>query len=145
MLRFGYKSRRELKGVHADLVIVTTTALIRLPHHHKDADFTVFDGVRSKAEQRENIRTGVSWTMDSLHLPQRDGFAHAVDLVPYFDGRLWWDSKASQIQARVDRMFAAIATAMAEAADVHDVAIQWGHDLWGKDKPHFQLDPDVYQ
>lgn len=132
---FGYKSRRELVGVHSDLVIVVATALTTCP-----VDFAVFDGMRTPAEQQENIRKGVSWTMNSRHLT-----GHAVDLVPIVDGRLSWDDPEDpERQARIDRAFDEIKGAMADAAARHNVPIQWGFAMWKKDKPHYQLPKQEY-
>lgn len=46
-------------------------------------DHSVIDGERTLIEQQKNVAKGVSQTMDSLHLPQDDGKAHAADVVPY--------------------------------------------------------------
>ncbi len=42
----------------------------------------VIDTLRTEAEQRENLRNGVSWTAHSRHLPDADGKANAIDLAP---------------------------------------------------------------
>jgi len=42
----------------------------------------VIDTLRTEAEQKENLRRGVSWTMHSKHLPDDDGKANAIDLAP---------------------------------------------------------------
>lgn len=136
MNRLGYKSRRELLGVHPDLIIVVTTAIITLP---KGCDASVFDGVRTRAEQAENVRRGVSKTMRSNHLPQEDGYGHAADILPYLDGRVWWDSKDKKMQTRIDTAFNDILVAMKRAAELHDVEVENGYELWGWDRPHFQL------
>jgi peptidoglycan L-alanyl-D-glutamate endopeptidase CwlK len=136
MNSFGVKSKRELQGVHAHLVIVTTTALVMLPN---GTDFCVFDGLRTKAEQLENINRGVSWTMKSRHLT-----GHAVDLVPIVNGQLRWDSPDPEEQLLITASFSSIAMAMAEAAELHNVPIESGFALWGKDKPHFQLPKGYY-
>ena len=136
MIRLGYKSRRELVGVHPDLIIVTVTACSMLP---RGADLTVYDGLRTPAEQRENVRRGVSKTMNSLHLPQADGYSHAVDLVPYIDGQVRWDSKDAKLQERITRVFDDIASAMRKASELHDIQVESGYEMWGWDKPHFQL------
>ena len=46
--------------------------------------------LRSYEEQAELVRKGYSRTMNSKHLRQSDGYAHAVDMV--CDG-IWWDEK----------------------------------------------------
>lgn len=84
--RLGRRSKAELKGVHPDLVRVVELAI-----QITVQDFTVHDGIRTVDEQREYVERGVSWTMDSRHLPQEDGHGHAVDLVPYINGKLRWE------------------------------------------------------
>lgn len=81
----GSKSRAELKGVHPDLVGVVERAI-----QITTQDFSVHDGLRTEAEQREYVRTGASQTMNSMHRTQADGFGHAVDLVPFINGKLRW-------------------------------------------------------
>jgi peptidoglycan L-alanyl-D-glutamate endopeptidase CwlK len=136
MNRLGYKSRRELIGVHPDMIIVVTTAIITLP---KGLDATIYDGLRTRAEQAENINRGVSKTMLSNHLPQSDDYGHAVDVVPIIDGRLMWDSSDPMIQRRVDKAFDDIEEAMTKAAYLHSIEIESGFRMWGWDKPHYQL------
>lgn len=83
---FGTRSLLELDGVHPVLVSLAHRAL-RLSL----VDFTVHDGRRTRQEQEEYVRTGVSQTMVSRHLLQEDGWGHALDLVPYVNGRLRWE------------------------------------------------------
>lgn len=111
MYRLGKHSLHELDGVHPDLVCVVKRA-IRLT----EADFTVHDGLRLYAEQVEYVRTGVSRTMNSKHLEQTDGFGHAVDLVPYINGKLRWEWPPIY----------RIAEAVRQAADESGVRIRWG-------------------
>jgi len=54
-------------------------------------DFVFYDGVRTHKEQQANVAKGVSKTLASKHLPQSDGLSHAMDLVPWINGRLQWD------------------------------------------------------
>jgi peptidoglycan L-alanyl-D-glutamate endopeptidase CwlK len=51
----------------------------------KDLGITVIvvDTLRTIAEQKQNIKKGVSWTMNSKHLPGPDGKARAIDIVPH--------------------------------------------------------------
>lgn len=83
---FGQASRKELAGVHPRLVAFAERVLILSPD-----DFAVHDGLRTEAEQREYVRTGVSQTMESLHRKQPDGYGHAVDLVPVINGVKRWE------------------------------------------------------
>ncbi len=110
--KLGRHSKAELKGVHPDLVAVVKRAI-----EISEQDFTVHDGLRSKAEQREYVDRGVSWTMKSKHLKQKaTGFGHAVDLVPYINGKLRWEWPAIHL----------IASAMRQAAKELGVKIRWG-------------------
>jgi peptidoglycan L-alanyl-D-glutamate endopeptidase CwlK len=137
----GRKSLAELQGVHPDMVAVVRRA-IRLTTQ----DFAVHDGIRTIQEQREYVRRGASKTMNSKHLTQKDGYGHAVDLVPYINGQLRWEW----------RPIYAIAEAMRTAAGELGVVIHWGgfkgfarltgttgrivtHTGW--DGPHFELGP----
>ena len=139
-MRFGTNSLNELQGVRAELVIASTETLIVLADN--GFDMSVFDGLRTEAEQRKNIRRGVSWTMKSLHLPQADGYSWAVDLVPYINGRLMWDNPDPKIQKRIDKCFFFIGEGMLGSAKKHGFHLDWGWQLWGKDKPHFQYVDD---
>lgn len=112
----GERSRRELQGVHPDLVAVVERAIVITRQ-----DFSVHDGLRSEAEQREYMRRGVSKTMNSRHRIQSDGFGHAVDLVPYINGRLRWEWKPIFV----------IAAAVRRAAVEQGVALVWG-GVWDR-------------
>lgn len=79
--KFGEKSLNELKGVHPELVAVVNRALELTVQ-----DFSVHDGLRTLEEQKEMVASGASKTMDSRHLT-----GHAVDLVPYINGKLRWE------------------------------------------------------
>lgn len=82
----GAGSLKELTGVHPRLVDVVQRAIKISP-----VDFGVHDGLRTEAEQREYVKRGVSQTMNSMHRKQADGLGHAVDLVPYINGKLRWE------------------------------------------------------
>lgn len=82
----GDKSRAELKGVHPKLIAVVQRAIVLSAQ-----DFSVHDGVRTLDQQKALVRSGASKTMNSRHLIRSDGFGHAVDLVPYINGKLRWE------------------------------------------------------
>lgn len=60
---FGSRSRRELQGVHPDLVAVATRALAL-----SKVDFAITDGLRTIEEQQSLVARGASKTMKSRHL-----------------------------------------------------------------------------
>tara|TARA_B100000700_G_scaffold43757_2_gene45214 strand:- start:1310 stop:1726 length:417 start_codon:yes stop_codon:yes gene_type:complete len=128
------RSLSNLKQCHPQLCIVVTRAI-----QISQVDFIVGAGIRSIEEQRENVRKGVSKTMDSKHLPQEDGMSHAVDLWPWMNGEIPWDEFSA---------FRRVADAMLQAARELDVDLRWGGD-WDRDGdssdhqfldgPHFEL------
>ena len=117
--RFSSRSRRNLQGVHNDLVRVVELAL-----DLSEVDFTVIEGVRTLERQRELVRKGASRTMRSRHLT-----GHAVDLAPYIGGQIRWDWPP----------FYKIETAMKAAAEELGIPVEWGGDWTFKDGPHWQL------
>jgi len=134
----GQRSLDRLRNVHPDLVRVVKRAITL-----STQDFSVLEGVRSLKRQEELYAQGrtkpgpvVTWTMNSKHRKQKDGFGHAVDLVPY---PLDWNDLAK---------FDAISRAMFAAAKDEGVKIRWGAD-WDQDgkprerketdSPHFEL------
>jgi peptidoglycan L-alanyl-D-glutamate endopeptidase CwlK len=122
--KWSDRSLQRLNGVHPELVAVITLAL----YAFSDDDITVNCGMRTKSEQREMVERGASQTMNSMHLVQDDGFAHAVDLIPLpVDWEDW---------AKFERM----ADAVKKAASMLNIDITWGGDWQMKDGPHFQLE-----
>lgn len=119
---FGAKSIAEACGVHPDLVGVFTDAIAI-----SDQDFSIHDGLRTEAEQREYVKRGVSKTMNSKHMKQADGFGHAIDGVPYINGQLRWEWKPIYV----------IAAAVHKAAKARGVKLIWG-GVW--DRPFETLD-----
>ena len=123
----GRRSRKELEGVHPDVVKVVERAI-----ELTEQDFSVHDGLRTIEEQRRYVRRGVSRTMNSKHLPQEDGYSHAVDLVPWINGKMRWEWPAIY----------PIAEAVRSAAEELDVTLRWGGHwavLNGTTKPPKQL------
>lgn len=114
--RLSKTSRSNLEGVHPKLVNAVEYA-IQITRQ----DFTVFDGLRTAEEQRELVTTGASHTTNSKHLPQDDGYSHAVDLVPYIGGKLRWEMGACHH----------IAFAMRLSATRHAIDLRWG-GVWDR-------------
>jgi peptidoglycan L-alanyl-D-glutamate endopeptidase CwlK len=111
------RDRARLKGVHPDLVRVVERARQMVP-------FSVSEGVRTMARQKELQAQGVSQTLKSRHLT-----GHAVDLYPLSPG-------PDGAWTRDD--FEAIYAAMKAAAAEFGVPVVHGHD-WGWDSPHHEL------
>lgn len=126
MYKLGTRSKNNLKGVHTDLKKIVERAITT-----STQDFTVIEGRRTKARQRELFKSGFSKTMNSRHLT-----GHAVDIIPYPIPADWRKYRNSQWKA--------IAKAMLEAADHYEVDLQWGFEEWGWDKPHYQLSWQEY-
>ena len=79
--KLGAKSLKELDGVHPDLIAVVKRAI-----EITVQDFSVHDGMRTLDEQKKLVENGRSQTMKSRHIT-----GHAVDLVPYINGKLLWE------------------------------------------------------
>lgn len=106
MFVLGERSLKELTGVHDDLVSV-----VRRTIELTVQDFAVHDGIRTLAEQRKLVESGASQTLDSRHIT-----GHAVDLVPYINGKLRWEWEPIY----------RIADAVRVAAKELSVPIRWG-------------------
>ncbi len=104
--KLGAKSLKELKGVHPDLDAVVKRAI-----EYTVQDFSVHDGIRSIEDQRKLVERGASQTMKSRHIT-----GHAVDLVPYINGKLRWEW---------DPIYK-IADAVRTAAEELGTLIRWG-------------------
>jgi peptidoglycan LD-endopeptidase CwlK len=109
--KLSQRSLSRLDGVHPDMVAIVKRAI-----EITDVDFGVTQGVRTLEQQREYVRTGKSQTMNSKHLPQADGYSHAVDVVAYVDGDIAWELN----------LYDNIADAFAEAARELGVSVKWG-------------------
>ncbi|MGX1309356.1 hypothetical protein AB7M35_004114 [Amorphus suaedae] len=139
------RDRAALAGVHPDLVRIVERAAELSP-----VPFRVFEGVRSVERQRENVRRGVSKTMNSRHIRAANDVGHAVDLVLAFDvdrdgdidGADLWASPASPQGADAWRR---LETAVKAAARELGVPVEWGGDWRSfKDYPHWQLPWGAY-
>ena len=121
----GPRSLSRLDGVHPDLVRVVKRAI-----EISDIDFTVLEGVRTKARQSQLVAAGASQTMNSRHIT-----GHAVDLGAMVGGEVRWDWP----------LYKQVATAMKVAAQQLNIPIVWGGD-WKtlKDGPHFELHRRFY-
>ncbi|WP_319557916.1 M15 family metallopeptidase [Thiomicrorhabdus sp.] len=123
-------SLSRLDGVHPDLVkvVIRAIAISRI-------DFGVAQGLRTYEQQIQLVAEGKSTTLNSKHLPQADGYAHAVDLFAFVDGKADWTYQNLRL----------IIQAMMTAAIEEGVQIKAG-GLWRDflDSPHFELDQEYY-
>lgn len=132
-MQFSKASLAKLKGVHPDLVKV----VMRCAKDWKDKQFTfgITCGVRTIEEQRILVKKGASRTMNSRHIPAKNGFSHAVDVVAMIDGKVRWDYP----------LYDRISKAMKAAAKSEKVPLEWGGDWVSfKDGPHYQLPRKSY-
>ena len=123
--RLSSRSLARLEGVHPDLVKVIKHAI-----NETEVDFGVTEGVRTRERQAQLLAQGASKTMNSRHIPGKDGLAKAVDLVAYIGSEVRWDWP----------LYHKIAASVKQAAKEVGVPIEWGGD-WKSfpDGPHFQL------
>lgn len=122
---FGLRSRMNLRGVHKDLVAVAELALKYSPH-----DFTITEGLRSKARQKELVAAGASKTMNSRHIT-----GHAIDFAVLVGGKVRWDWQ----------LYPPVADAFKRAASELGVKIIWGGDwVRFRDGPHIELNRVAY-
>ena len=146
MNKFSKDSLNNLNGIHLDLARITHCALAK-----NYIDFGVTKtSVRTLEQQKEFVRIGKSQTMKSLHLPQTDGYSHAVDLFWYDKGIDVYTIMNKQLtgveSAKRDQLvmdcWNLLAKAMFESAISCGVMIEWG-GFWKRswDKPHFELTP----
>lgn len=126
--RFSKRSKNNLQGVHPDLVRWAYGLLECAPY-----DFIVTEGLRSMSRQRELKAKGASQTLNSYHLPQADGYGHAIDIaiIPP-EGGVTWENRYYEEFAK---------TALDLAHKMH-LEITWGGS-WKRlyDTPHYQLEP----
>jgi peptidoglycan L-alanyl-D-glutamate endopeptidase CwlK len=117
---FGARSLKRLEGVHPALVRVLQRAISLA-----ERDFTVVEGLRTLARQKQLVRAGASQTIRSRHIT-----GHAVDIAPLVGGVVRWDWP----------LFYPLAETVKEAARLEGVPIEWGGDWTSlKDGPHWQL------
>lgn len=131
MFYLGKTSRKRMHGLHPDGIVLVATAIRLTP-----VDFGVSETLRTLDQQRENIRNGVSWTLDSYHLVQHDGYAHAWDVFAAIDGKARYDWPL------MHRIHDAFLQASRETKIPFEAGITWAGER--KDGPHYQLPRSVY-
>lgn len=95
-----------LKDVHPDLVRVVRRAaeLSKIP-------FSVVEGRRSLARQKELLKVGATRILRSRHIT-----GHAVDLVPLIEGKPRWDWS----------LYLKLAQSVRAAAVREQIPVRWG-------------------
>lgn len=124
-ITLSQRSLERLEGAHPDLArVIKRAAAI------STVDFTVLEVLRTAARQRQLVAQGASRTMNSRHLPGKDGKSRAVDIAPMIGGKVSWDWP----------LYHKLAPIIKQAAQDEGVPIEWGGD-WRtfKDGPHWQL------
>ena len=102
----GQRSLSRLEGVHPDLVRVVKKAAAL-----SSLDFTVLEGLRTQARQKQLLDLGATKTMNSRHLT-----GHAVDLAPMVGGTVRWDWS----------LYLQLAEIVRSASVSENVPIRWG-------------------
>lgn len=140
MNRFSQRSKDNLKGVHPKLVELMEDAIKDSP-----VDFTITEGVRTVARQKQLYAQGrtapgpIVTNVDGVrkksnHQPKSDGYGYAVDIYPYFDGKVQVSGPL------VIQKLREIAAHIKTRAKCLGITIVWGGDFKNLfDPPHFEL------
>ena len=125
-IKFGRKSKLNLcDNLDYRLVhIICEVARLDLPH-----DFTVMETKRTIEKQREYVKKGTSKTMNSKHLPDKNGIVRAVDIVPYVNGKNTWEKIY---------FYELIPIFQKVAEELYPNEIEFGYS-WGWDMPHIEI------
>jgi peptidoglycan L-alanyl-D-glutamate endopeptidase CwlK len=132
-VKFNQASENKLKRLHPDMVKVVRRAQKLV----KDKSFgaIITCTTRTLAEQKILVKKGASQTLNSRHIPGKDGYAKAIDFAVTLNGKAKWDWP----------LYAKLANLMKEAARLEKIPITWGGDWKSfKDGPHFELPKNKY-
>lgn len=130
--RLSDRSLKNLDGVHPELVKIIKAAIVSSPE-----DFVVVDGVRVIEEQRQMYygKPKRSWTLDSKHLKQKDGYSHAIDFA-IIDGKVLSED-LKRYEAVADHIFE---TAFRIGAVGK---LTWGGTWNVRDGMHIEIEPNA--
>lgn len=124
--KLGKKSRINLcNNLDYRLVhIVCEVIRMELP-----CDFGILETKRTLEKQKEYVAKGTSKTMNSKHIPDKNGIVRAMDIVPYVNGKYTWE----------DKYFDDLIPIFKDVANkLYPNEIEFGYD-WGWDKAHIQI------
>ena len=136
MNKLSKRSKAKYDTLHPDLQLI-------LDYMLDVVDFSVIEGVRTKERQRELVESGMSKTMRSKHLPNKDGVSEAVDIFPYPNGD-WNDLRRFCYYQGIAKGIAHMLYVMGDTDHVLRNGIDWDSDGEIKDHsffdgPHFEL------
>lgn len=137
--KLGERSLKNLQGVHPNLQKIMKEAIKNSP-----VDFTITEGLRTAKRQQELYEQGRTKpgikvtnlngsTSKSNHQAKYDGFGHAVDLYPFFEGQVQVNHKDTIKNLKL------IAVHIKAVAKCLGLKITWGGDWKMGDFPHFEL------
>ena len=151
MYKLSNRSKKRLEGVKPVIVDIIEEAIKESPF---DFGIPADGGKRTKKRQKElysrgrttaqlvskgitdipgnPLRTKITWTLNSKHLPKADGYGYAFDIYAYVNGGASWSLQYLEPIARHLQKI---------AKEKFDVDLVWGQDVWGKDGAHFQVEP----
>ena len=128
MAELNAASIKKLEGVEPRLARLIKDCIEKYPFK-----VTVTEGLRTKEQQAENVRKGVSQTMNSKHIP-RDGesFSRAVDVAMF---------KSNGKYSSDLRDYKNFAMVVLKEAKSRGLKVTWGGS-WKTlvDGPHFQIE-----
>lgn len=140
MNKFSQRSLDTLKGVHPNMVKLMTEAIKESP-----VDFTIVQGVRTTQYQQSLYAQGrtakgkIVTNADGVkkksnHQAKSDGYGHAVDLFPFYNGKVQLDDKEVIPKLKL------ISVHIKAVAKCLGIEITWGGDFKSLfDPAHFEL------
>ncbi|MGL5714308.1 MAG: hypothetical protein ACRCX2_14905 [Paraclostridium sp.] len=126
-VNLGKRSKINLSsGVDYRLVHITCEVIRR---YEFDVDWGVFESKRTIEKQKEYVAKGTSKTMNSKHIPDKNGIVRAIDIVPYVNGKYDWSNK--YFKDIIDKF-------KIVSEELYPSDIEFGYD-WGWDAPHIEI------
>ena len=113
-----------LDGVHPDLIRCVQIATVPMVAYQAIDGVRIISGKRTEAEQRKLVRSGVSPTMNSLHILGR-----AIDVTFLRDGQALWDYP----------LYRHFHGYMEDGAQMLMVPLEWGGHWKSVDAVHWQI------